>query len=291
MTHAAITFRGATDGFQAKLGESPFWDAVDGCIWWVDIDSRLLCRSTADGSAIQHWSTPEMPGFVVVTAPHGVAIGMESGIFSFDPATAAFERIVDLHQPGDRFNDATVDGSGRLWAGTMDIEAKRPSGALYAIGADRFAKPILNGLRTTNGLAADALRGRLYVSDTNQAVQKVWSMPLDLGSGAVGERTEFADFTKRAGRPDGAALDETGRYWIAGVGGSALHCFDPDGTHLAAHPVPGTFVTKPAFIGDRLDRLCITSKGGETPEDGRLAFSGPLGFTGQIIPPWRIGPG
>lgn len=285
----AVAFTVASDGFHAKLGESPVWSAREDCVWWVDIDGGLLCRTDIASGTTSSWTTPERPGFVVLTEPDGLALGMESGIFSFDPVGAVFTRIVAVDQPGHRFNDATVDWTGRLWAGSMALDATQPTGILYAIGADRKPRPMIQGLRTANGLAADAERGRLYLSDTNPAVQQVWTLTLDGGSGLVGERCPFIDFTTLDGRPDGAALDGDGHYWIAGVGGAVLHRFAPDGLLLDSHPTPCRFPTKPAFIGHELDRIALTSKGGDSAADGAMAFSNPIAPPGQAVPAWRIG--
>lgn len=285
----AVAFTVTSDGFHARLGESPVWSPREGCVWWVDIDGGLLCRTDVAKGTTRSWPTPERPGFVILTEPDGLAVGMESGIFSFDPTRDAFTRIVAVDQPGHRFNDATVDWTGRLWAGSMALDATQPTGILYAIGADRKPRPMIRGLRTANGLAADAKRGRLYLSDTNPAVQQVWTLTLDGGPGLLGERCPFIDFTGLEGRPDGAALDRDGNYWIAGVGGATLYRFAPDGRLLNGHPTPCQFPTKPAFIGSSLDRIALTSKGGATAMDGAMAFSSPITPPGQAVPAWRIG--
>lgn len=284
-----VAFSAIGGRFRAKLGESPIWSAREGCVWWVDIDGALLCRTDIADATTRSWPTPERPGFVVLTDPHGLAVGMESGIFAFDPAQASFTRIVTVDQPGHRFNDATVDWTGRLWAGSMALDATQPTGVLYSIDADRKACPAILGLRTANGLAADERRARLYLSDTNPAVQRVWTLPLDPVQGLLGERSLFADFTALAGRPDGAAMDRDGNYWVAGVGGAVLHRFAPDGLLLESHRTPCQAPTKPAFIGPALDRLVLTSKGGDAADDGSLAISGPIAPPGQPVPAWRIG--
>ncbi len=283
-----IAFTPAEDGFRARLGESPVWSARDGVIWWVDIDGGLVCRTDPASSETQHWPTPERPGFVVLTEPEGLAVGMETGIFRFDPASGQFTRILAVDQPGHRFNDATVDAAGRLWAGSMALDAAQPTGVLYCVGPDLQPRPMLDGFRTVNGLAVDSERGRLYVSDTNRATQTAWTLPLDGVTGSLGERRLFHDFSDLKGRPDGAALDRDGRYWIAGVSGGELYCFAPDATLLETHPTPAEAPTKPAFFGAGLDRLCLTSKGGPEPA-GAMAFSGPMAVPGRPIAPWRIG--
>lgn len=284
-----LSFDVTPGAYRAVLGESPVWDAENNLLWWVDIDGRCVIATDPATGAERIWPTPEMPGFVVLTDTGMPALGMESGIFLFDPDGAEFQRIIPVDQPGHRFNDATIDWTGRLWAGSMAYDATQPTGVLYAIDASGPARPVLNGLRTVNGLAADPARGRLFLSDTNPAIQTVWTAPLDGPTGALGARKVFADFNPLNGRPDGAALDSDGRYWIAAVGGGALHVFSPDGALVRSHEAPFPAPTKPAFFGADLARIAVTSKSGPTPPEGGLGLTGPSGVTGSAVPRWRLG--
>ncbi|AXS41993.1 SMP-30/gluconolactonase/LRE family protein [Breoghania sp. L-A4] len=256
---------------RADLGESPLWCAQEQCVWWVDIEGCRVLRTRLPGGETTAWSTPEMAGFVVLTAPGKPAVGMQSGIFLLDTATGGLERIVTLDAPGMRFNDATVDAAGRLWAGTMAIDVGSAPGALYRIGADRSAHEVIVGPLTINGLAADQTRARLYVSDCHPSVQTVWRFHCDPATGALSGRTTFARFHDLAGRPDGAALDADGNYWIAAVGGGCLHVFSPQGMLLATHETPFDLPTKPAFCGANLDTVLVTSKR-DAASGGHLAI-------------------
>lgn len=294
---------------RAALGESPTWDKRAGCLWWVDIDGARLLRTRPGAGATEAWSTPETPGFVVQTDLGAPAVGMESGVFLFDPASGAFERLLALPGDGTRCNDAAVDATGKLWAGTMALDNGAPVGVLYAIGADRKPMAVLDGLWTVNGLAVDADRERLYVSDSHPTRQEIWCADLDLASGALGERRPFADLRDRRGRPDGAALDAEGRYWIAGVGGGparngkgsekgggegggecgVLHVFDPQGAAIAELPTPFENPTKPCFGGEIDSLLFVTSKGGEAPNGAVAVGRGsPRALPGRPHALWRL---
>lgn len=243
--------------WQAELGESPVWSAADRAVWWVDIDGGRLIRTALDGGE-QVWETPEVPGFVQCT-PGGVVVGMESGVFAFDPATGHFARRVAVDAPGQRFNDACAGADGLIWAGTMDLENKRDCGILFLL--DPVAWTIearAEGFRTINGLAWDSLRGRLYLSDSHPLVQTVWTS----GGGAddLAGRSEFARFHDLPGRPDGAALDGQGNYWIAGVGGGEIYRFAPDGALTLRLPVPVEAPTKVLLLEGPERVMVMTSK-------------------------------
>lgn len=262
----------------AELGESPVWSEAEGAVWWVDIPGKRLHRTAVADGATQSWPTPEQIGFVALTAD-GVVAGMESGLFAFDPGHGQFDCIWQLPDEGVRFNDATTDSAGRLWAGTMDIDNARAAGKLYRIEPDLTVTTILTGMRIPNGLAVDAGRGRLYVSDSHPELQTVWAMDLDIRTGAVSQQRTFARFCDLAGRPDGAAIDAEGNYWIAGVGGGEIYVFAADGSLAATIATPMDGPTKLVF-GD--GQIFLTSKSGSG--DGGKLTAAPSSVRGAPVP-------
>ncbi len=55
-------------------------------LWWIDIQGqRLLGFAPATGERSEH-RLPLMPGFVVGRRSGGLALGLEDGIYAFDPA-------------------------------------------------------------------------------------------------------------------------------------------------------------------------------------------------------------
>lgn len=269
---------------RAVLGESPVWDAGGNCIWWVDIDGSKVFRTDAESGRTTVWPAPEFTGCVAVAAEGDVMVGMESGIFRLDPGSGRFDRLVALELRGIRFNDSTIDRDGNLWAATMDVDNIRPIGTLYRIAPDLTMTEILTGFITPNGLAVDADRGRLYISDSHQTVQSVWSHPLDIATGAVGDRKVFFPMRDQDGRPDGATLDAAGNYWIAGVGGWALYKLDPAGDVLAQVKTPMPTPTKPAFGGPDNSRMFLTSKTADEGTDGGFLTSAETDEDGIAVP-------
>lgn len=239
---------------KAQLGESPCWDPETNDVWWVDVSGhQLLKTEIASGETIV-WKTPECPGFVVLLASGSPAIGMETGIFTFHPDLGAFEKLIDFNQPGCRFNDATVDQQGRLWASTMALDAQAGRAAIHQISEDLRLDTLANGLSIPNGLAVDLDRGRIFYSDSHPDIQSIWVKPMD------GEATLFASTKKLNGRPDGAALDQDGFYWIAGVDGSEIYVFDLDGELHVTIPVQFPAPTKICFSGNDNRLVVVTSK-------------------------------
>lgn len=275
----------AGDG--AALGESPFWDHGD-CIWWVDITGRRLLRTSLSTRATRSWPTPQTPGFVVLAAPDRPMVGMERGIYAFDPADASFSPLVPFDAEGERFNDATVDETGRLWVSTMALDTTPGRGAVHLVTGDLGLKTVLGGLTTPNGLAADAARARLYVSDSHTDIRTIWTVDCDFATGETGTRATFASLRHLDGRPDGAALAGSGRhYWIAGVDGGALYGYTPEGRMEYTLPLPFPAPTKPVLLDGF---LAVTAKG-EGGYGGQIAIAvdPPPPLRGAPVPFWRPG--
>jgi sugar lactone lactonase YvrE len=100
----------------------------------------------------------------------------------------------------------------------------------------------------------------------------------------------FADLTGLAGRPDGAAVDRDGHYWVAGIDGGCLYRFAPgSGAMVEQRMLPVRRPSKPAFFGARLERMAVTSFAEQDPADpdsldGALLGLDP-GVPGVPVPP------
>ncbi len=257
----------------AMLGESPFWSPDENCVWWVDVTGRQILRTDAATGETMRWPTPQEIGFVARAGGRLVA-GMERGLYGFNPASGSFDLIAGTElAPGMRFNDACVDAAGRLWAGTMRVANDRADGAIHILADDWRMHRVAEGLRTPNGLAFDASRGRLYFSDSHPTVRRVWCAGYDTAQQAPGPRTAFMEFGDGDGRPDGAALDDEGNYWIACLEGAAIRIASPEADRQARLSLdrPHT-ITKIAF-GPQ-GTLFVTAKG--TPESRAALMQGTI---------------
>lgn len=242
------------------LGESPCRDPKSDDLWWVDVEGRKLLNTNLVSGETKVWDTPECIGFVVLTGSGAPAVGMETGIFSFAPDTGVFAPLVQFDQAGARFNDATVDQGGRLWASTMALDAQTGRAAIHLITEDLRLEIVVEGLSIPNGMAVDLDRGRLFYSDSHPDSQNIWVTTVEDGCRLVGKASVFASTKKLGGRPDGAALDQDGFYWIAGVDGSEIYVFNLEGGLHATIPVPFPAPTKICFSGNDSRLVVVTSK-------------------------------
>jgi sugar lactone lactonase YvrE len=249
------------------VGESPVWHAAEQALYWVDIPARQLWRWQADSGQTRHWQAPEA---LACIASRGIAggwvAGMESGVFALqtheDGSMAVSPRATVKHaQAGMRFNDGRCDRQGRFLAGTMvsDMSLAAPTGCLYSHTSEGGLKNLLSGFITPNGLAFSPDGRTMYVSDSHPTVQTIWAFDYDTTTGTPSARRVFVDMKPLPGRPDGAAMDADGCYWICANDAGLVHRFTPDGKLDRSLAVP---VKKPAmcaFGGAGLDTLFVTS--------------------------------
>jgi sugar lactone lactonase YvrE len=249
------------------VGESPLWCPQERAWYWVDITARTIWRLDA-GGALRNWQTTEMVASIALKESGGLIAGMESGIFSLVLGEGPLAVEAKLGSPaeglgpGMRFNDGRCDRQGRFWSGTMfsDIPANRPLGQLYRYTAqDGVSAPVVSGLLVQNGLAWSPDGRTMFLSDSHPTRQLVWAFDYDTDEGMPSGQRLFVDMNNHPGRPDGAAVDSDGCYWICGNDGAGILRFTPEGKLDRRIEVP---MTKPAmcsFGGERLDTMLVTS--------------------------------
>ena len=93
----------------------------------------------------------------------------------------------------------------------------------------------------------------------------------DAESAAVANVREFTRYPEGTGFPDGSIVDSDGCLWNAVWGAGVVRRFDPNGKLVVEIPVPSRNLTCPAFGGDSLDQLFITSSRQEMSEDDLTA--------------------
>jgi sugar lactone lactonase YvrE len=275
---------------QCRVGESPIWDASTGTLSWCDIHAgRLFALDTASGDE-RHWVLPERVGSFALVDDGRYLISLVSGIHYFDPVTEQLAFLVNPEaglslSPGDRLNDSKVGPDGAYWVGSIHQDGA--SAALYRVTADGRFETKVTGMGTVNGLAFSKDGRTLFVSDSRQC----WidRFDLDLSTNELSGRRRIASPTEESGRPAGAATDEAGTYWSAGVSAGCLNCFSAEGELLQRIDVPVKRPTMPCFGGDDMRTLYFTSI--RRPEDATEncgdVFSMHVDVPGVPVPKFR----
>ena len=249
------------------VGESPVWRAEEQALYWVDIPAHKLCRWDARSLAVNIWLAPEMLACIAPMAGSCSWIaGMETGLFTLtqqpDGQLGSVRLASVLHaQSGMRFNDGRCDRQGRFLAGTMvmNMSLASSSGCIYSYQKNSGLRMLFEGIITPNGMAFSPDGKTMYLSDSHPSKQTIWAFDYDTDSGTPSGRRVFVDMKPLPGRPDGAAVDADGCYWICGNDAGLIHRFTPAGKLDYSLAVP---VKKPAmcaFGGAGLNILFVTS--------------------------------
>ena len=168
-----------------------------------------------------------------------------------------------------RFNDGRTDRQGRFWVSSMvrDMGAKKSASAPFRCDARGLQASGIDGLVTGNGLGFSPDGRVMHLSDSHPSVPKVWAFDLD-DDGTPQRRRLFIDFAPLLGRPDGAAVDADGGYWVCGNDAGLVHRFRPDGRLDRSLAVPAAKPAMCAFGGPGMDQLYVTSIAPATPAPG-----------------------
>jgi sugar lactone lactonase YvrE len=287
-----------------QVGESLLWHSDQQALYWVDITAKQLHRFVIARSVHTVWDTPEMVGCISLRsegAGGGLIAGMESGLFGIVFSVQdqpLFTKLTDVPHsaPNMRFNDGRTDRQGRLIAGTMTVNQAvgigNPSVYKYAQGE---LKTLLAGFvqpfTTPNGTAFSPDGRTFYLSDSHASQQQVWAFDYDIESGTPSNRREFIDMNQHPGRPDGAAMDTDGCYWICATDAGMIHRFTPQGKLDYTLTVPVKKPTICTFGGVDLKTLYVASirPSGDVSDQhlagGVFAFDG-LGVQGIVETPF-----
>lgn len=281
-----VTERIATP--QCKVGESPVWDPQTRCVMWVDIPNQRFFRMPATGGAFQSWALPvtvsafarqENGGYIAATRQGFATLNLSQDGPDLAPAMGP------ALPEGWRMNDAACDRQGRFWAGSLSPTPAEPNayGALFSLGKNAEITPRGGQFRVQNGLAWSPDGLTMYVSDSHITNPHVMAYDFDPETGERSNGRLFADHAKLGGRPDGAAMDVDGCYWIAASDSGRVLRLTPAGEIDAEIVVGVTNPTNICFGGSDMKTAFITSLCPDGGAGGDL-FAVSLPFQGMAEP-------
>ena len=257
-----------------ELGESPFWHPLEQMLYWVDIPGKKIQRANVFMGTVESWDMPSEPGCIAPAANGGLVLALRHGIFRAPSWGGALQHIATLdYDPAHmRANDGKCDPLGRFWVGTIDETRQKSNAALYAMDCRHSGAPVITTQAehaiTANGLGFSPDGHTVYWADTPRHLVHAWDFEPQ-GNTLSAQRT-FAQFSPKPadwqftdrryqGRPDGAAVDAEGNYYVAMYEGRRLCKLAPDGRLLAEIDTPAQCPTMPCFGGDDLRTLYLTT--------------------------------
>jgi len=270
---------------RALVGEGPLWDEVEQALWWTDIKGRIVHRFDPSSGEDRAFPMPIRVGAMALRTRGGFVLAAEHGFWFWDPATNHLEHVLDVEADrlDNRMNDGVCDADGRFIAASMNLLPDRPAtAACWRLDASLRAEMLVDELHIGNGIAFTPDGAAMLLADT--IAPAIWRYEYGLDK-RFGKRSEFADMAGLAGKPDGAAFDAEGFYWIAGVYGGAIHRFDPEGRLDRTVAMPVLTPTCLRFGGSKFDDLYVTSmaENQPAPAGGVFRLRG-LGVCGRPQP-------
>jgi sugar lactone lactonase YvrE len=243
----------------ADLGEGPVWDAEASVLIWVDITAGLVHRFEPATGRDEAFDVGRPVGAAVPTTSGRVAFAASDGFSLLELGTGQIEPIAEVEagDPHTRMNDGKCDAAGRFWAGTMDVEGRRPFGSLYRLDADRWLVRVLTGVTISNGIGWNPNGRTMYYIDS--VTHGVDALDVEPEGGSVSNRRRLVGFPIEWGLPDGMTVDEEGFLWVAFWDGSAVRRIAPDGRIASVIRFPVSRVTSCTFGGADLTDLYVTS--------------------------------
>lgn len=254
-THPAIEVATAR---RDALGEGPVWDDRRARLLTVDITAGLVHALDPRTGEEETTDVGGLVGSVLLTrSGDGLVVAVDQELRRIRES-GRHEVLACVDEPDDnRFNDCRPDPAGRIWAGTLNMQRRLGTAALYRLEHGGAIEQVRDGLTISNGIGWSP-DGRLMYSIDSLAY-RIDVADYDVATGGASDLRPFATLQADGGLPDGLAVDAEGGVWLCVFGGAELRRYDPDGTLTARLPLPVTNPTCPTFGGDDLETLYVTS--------------------------------
>ncbi|WP_210529465.1 SMP-30/gluconolactonase/LRE family protein [Rubellimicrobium arenae] len=267
------------------LGEGALWHPERQELLWFDILGRTLFvgdrrHRLTELSSAAGWIDRDT-----------VLMAQKGALVRFDLARGTGETIAGLEEsnPAVRSNDGRADPWGGFWISTMGLKAEPEAGAIWRYWKGEV-RQIVPKVQIPNAICFDPEGTHVVYTDTE--TQIVWRQALSDADGfPTGEREQVLDLRGTDLFPDGAVFDADGHLWIAFWGAGKVIGYGRDGQPVDEFSIPARQSTCPAFGGEGLSTLFVTSAAAGipqeelavTPETGRT-FAVETGFRGVPEP-------
>ena len=251
------------------LGESPFWHPTEQQLYWVDIPGQQLHRCNVFMGSVESWAMPSEPGCIAPAESGGLVIALRDGIYRAHQWGGTLQLLAAAQHDTTttRFNDGKADPSGRFWAGTMFEPRTAASAQLFSFDGGALQVKVSHAT-IANGLAWSPNAKTVYWADTPTHTVRAWDW--NQHTNTMSGECVFKQWpgkppgwqfgmTGYGGRPDGAAVDVEGNYYVAMFEGARICKLSPSGQELASISLPALCPTMPCFGGDDLKTLYVTT--------------------------------
>lgn len=271
-------------------GEGVLWDPASACLWWTDIEGRMLWWLEPASAQSGMVAMPERLCAFAPRARGGWIMGFASGVELWTADFTHETRICDFEPDNDetRLNDGRTDRQGRFVVGGMNETSGSADSSVIRIDRDGSVERLFAGIACANSTCFSPDGRFMYFTDTPERTIRRHTY-----GDMVSSPTLHCDLSAEAGLPDGSCVDAEGGIWNAAWEGGQVVRIAPSGhiTHRIAVPAPKA--TCCAFGGEDLSTLFITTSRLHSPAEelARYPLSGSLfavrpGFRGLADTPF-----
>ncbi|WP_183564114.1 SMP-30/gluconolactonase/LRE family protein [Mucilaginibacter sp. SP1R1] len=276
------------------LGEGAYWHVGWKKFLYVDIEGQKVGCINPITKEIEEKNVGKRVGTVIPATNGKLIVALQGSIEELDFETGELTNLVSIEadKPDNRSNDGKCDAAGRLWIGTMHVDAKLHEGALYLF--DGEVRKMLSSTSVSNGICWSADNRVMYYIDSFDYNVKAYDF--DLESGNISNERIIVKIEEPGYTPDGMCIDGQGMLWVAIWGGYCVNRYDPaTGNLIGKVTVDAPNVTNCAFGGDDMSQLFITTaKSGLSDEQlQQYPLSGALfcvntGIPGSTLTPFTV---
>ncbi len=262
--------------------EGPHWSDTWGGLRWVDMLAGDMLLLAEDGTTRRIPTPSPVVACVRPADSGGAVLALEKG-FGLEDADGSIEVLPPLWDEDVRMNEGAIAPDGSFLCGSMAYDQSPGAAAMWRLFPDGTTVRILEDLTVSNGLVFSEDGALAFYVDTPTGRVDLFDWSDEEG---LTNRRPFADLTEQEGHPDGLALDETGRVWVAMNGGGQVLGLDESGAVAARITVDARQVTACTFGGEDGATLYITTSrenvpDGEDPQAGSL-FAARPGVRGTV---------
>lgn len=240
------------------LGESPVWREQTQELLRVDIARGHVHAWHPQTGHVTTRSVDGEAGAVIPSRSGALVVAVDRQLRAIgEDGTVRTLASAEADRPENRFNDCRSDPQGRVWAGTMSKTRTPGTAGLYRLAPEGELELVIAGTTLSNGMGWSPDGTVMYFIDST--TQRIDVLDFDGSDGSISNRRPFAQIASHDGMPDGLTVDAEGGVWVCLFGGGAIRRYGADGTLEAHVPLPVPHATCPAFGGEDLCTLFVTT--------------------------------
>ena len=244
--------------------------AHDGAIYYTDLAGKGIYRYQ-NGMAVL-WAKGNRPNgqALLANGDHLVCDSFSSRVIRYDGEGKSIGEVSPKQISGDKItcpNDIAIDHK----TGFYFTDSVRHNGGVYFVGWDGKAFMVADGIDFPNGIVYIEEERLLYIAESYK--NRLLKVNLNLSPASSDYLTVMATLpynneNKETGNlPDGLAVDQDGRLWVAHYGMQAIQVLSRDGKLLASYDSGIPLTSNLCFQGGN---LWVTGGLGE-PGPGKLS--------------------